>query len=247
LPYAQFSEQAQLNAMFGNAFACVHTGIAASATAQTTIAIGSTASGGTGGTADTTPSSNGLIWIGTPGTGATQNQYSIVHAMNITSSTSSAITIPSQSIGQAISIGDFIFQLGITTGPLPAWVNNTLYLGLTTQAVSGATQANILSNEPTSTGSYARIVVLNNVGNWGTATAATPSVTTSAAVMSFAASTSSGWSTGATNLVQLFISDAPTLAGGHVLAFGALGTPQAVASAGVTLSFASGAITITLT
>jgi hypothetical protein len=33
----------------------------------------------------------------------------------------------------------------------------------------------------------------------------------------------------------------------NVLAFGALGTAQAVAASGITLSFASGAITITLT
>ena len=43
----------------------------------------------------------------------------------------------------------------------------------------------------------------------------------------------------------LFIADASTLAGGNVIAVGALGTPQAVASAGITLSVT--ALTISLT
>ena len=63
---------------------------------------------------------------------------------------------------------------------------------------------------------------------------------------SFTAS-SAAWSTGATNLVTAFIADAPTLAGGNVLAVGQLTTPQAVNASGITLSFASGQITITLT
>jgi hypothetical protein len=136
--------------------------------------------------------------------------------------------------------------MGVIAGPLPAWTLNTLYIGLTTQAVSGATQANLLSGEPTSTGSYARIVVTNNATNFPNASAASPSVLTAGGPFSFPASTAA-WSTGATNLIQMFISDAPTLAGGNVLAFGALGTPQAVAAASVTLSFASGATTVALT
>jgi hypothetical protein len=45
----------------------------------------------------------------------------------------------------------------------------------------------------------------------------------------------------------MFIADASTLAGGNVIAFGALGTPQSVNASGITLSFASGAVTISLT
>jgi hypothetical protein len=45
----------------------------------------------------------------------------------------------------------------------------------------------------------------------------------------------------------MFIADALTLAGGNVLAIGALGTAQAVNASGITLSFATGAITLTLT
>lgn len=245
-PYAQYSEQAILNSMFGNCAGCVRTTIAAAATAQTAIATGSIATGGVSGNMDTTPSSTGQIWIGHPGTGATQNQYTAPHAFLLTAAAATSLTIASQSIGLAVTVGDFIFTMGSAAAPLPAWTLNTVYIGLTTQAVSGATQANILSGEPTSTGSYARIVVVNNAVSWPSATAATPSVQTSGATFSFPAS-SAAWSTGATNLVQMFISDAPTLAGGNVLAFGALGTPQAVNASGITLSFASTAITITLT
>jgi hypothetical protein len=246
MPFAQYAEQAQLLALFGNAVGAVRTIIAAGATAQTAIATGSIATGGVSGNMDTTPSSTGVIWIGTPGTGATKNQYTNPAVFQLTGSSATSLTIASQSVGLARAVGDMIFTMGATATPLPAWTLNTLYIGLTTQIVSGATQANVLSGEPTSTGSYARIAVTNNATNWPNATAASPSVMTAGGPFSFAASTAA-WSTGATNLIQMFISDAPTLAGGNVLAFGALGTPQAVNASGITLSFASGAITVTLT
>lgn len=245
-PYAQYSEQAILNSMFGNLAGCVRTTIAAAATAQTAIATGSSATGGASGNMDTTPASTGQIWTGHAGTGATQNQYTAPHAFLLTASTATSLTIASQSIGLAVTAGDFIFTMGAAAAPLPAWTLNTVYIGLTTQAVSGATQANILTGEPTATGSYARIALFNTAANWPSATAASPSVMSSGAAFSFPASTAA-WSTGATNLIQMFIADASSLAGGNVLAFGALGTAQAVNASGITLSFAGGAITLTLT
>ena len=149
-------------------------------------------------------------------------------------------------------MGDFIFLGGSssaggdTTGNAPMWKLNTVYLGLTTQAVSGATQANVLSGEPTSTGSYARVAVVNNQANLPIATAASPSVLTSGVAFSFPASTAA-WSTGSTNLIQLFIADAPTLAGGNVLAFGALTVPQAVNAASITLQVTSAGLSVSLT
>ncbi len=250
MPYAQYSEQAILNAMFGNCVGQVSTTIAAAATAQTTfITRGSIGSGNI----DNTPATGALILTGTPGTGATQNTITNPHAFLNSGGAPTATTFPiaSQSMGLALTVGDYLWLGGGstntgTTAYLPVWTLNTLYIGLTTQIVSGATQANVLSGEPTATGSYARIAVLNNRANWPIATAASPSVLTAGGPFSFAASTA-GWSTGATNLVQMFIADAPTLAGGNVLAFGALGTAQAVNASGITLSFASAAITITLT
>lgn len=251
MPYAQYSEQAILAGMFGNCCGCVRTTIAAAATAQTAIATGSFATSGVSGNMDQTPNTTAMIWTGKPGTAGTQNQYTNPHAFLLTGSAATSLTIASQSNGLALTAGDFIFlggssSAGGATTACPCWQINTMYIGLTTQAVAGSTQANVLAGEPTSTGSYARIVVPNTIANWPLPTAASPSVLTAGGPFSFAAS-SAAWSTGATNLIQMFISDAPTLAGGNVLAYGALGTPQAVNAAGITLSFAASAITITLT
>lgn len=246
MPYAQYSEQALLNSMFGNCIGCVHTTIAAGTAAQTSIAGGTFASAGVTANWDTTPPSTAQVWTGTGGSGATKNQYTNPHAFQATASAASSITIASQTMSTALTVGDFVFTMGTTAAPIGAWTVNTLYIGLTTQAVSGATQANVLSNEPTSTGSYARIVVPNNALNWVSATAAQPSVLASNLSWSFPAS-GAAWSSGASNLIQMFIADASTLAGGNVLAYGALGTPQAVNASGITLSFAIGAVTITLT
>lgn len=252
MPFAQYSEQAILNGIFGNCCGCVRTTIAAAATAQTTINTGSIATGGASGNMDQTPNATAQVWIGKPGTGATQNQYTNPHAFLLTGSAATALTIASQSIGLAITVGDFIFLGGSSSAggsltSIPNWQLNTVYLGLTTQAVSGATQANVLSGEPTNSNGYARIPIVNNQANFPTATAASPSVLTAGGPFAFPISSGGGWSTGATNLVQAFLSDAPTLAGGNVIGFGALGTAQAVNAANITLSFASGTITISLT
>jgi hypothetical protein len=247
MPYAQFTDQQILNGYFGNCFGKVRTQISAAATAQTTINTGSFASGGTSGNMDTTPSTTAMIFVGTPGSGTTQNVYTAPHSFLLTNSAATSLTIASQSIGLQISVADIILGMGTGAQPAPWGYVNTWYIGLTTQAVSGATQANVLSNEPSSTGGYARIVVPNIAANWSAATYSSPTATTaSAATFSFPASTGSGWSTGATNLVQVFLADSSTLAGGNVFGYGALTTPQAVNASGITLSFASTALTVTL-
>jgi hypothetical protein len=257
-PYAQYSEQAQLNAMFGNCCGVVKTAISAAATAQASIATGNAAAwiaggrtGSVSGNMDQTPNSTALVFIGTPGTTPNFNSYTAPHAFVLTAAAATALTIASQSIGLAISVGDFVFtggssSAGGSTTALNGWNLNTVWIGASTQAVSGATQANILTGEPTATGSYARIAVVNNQANLPIASAASPSVLTSGAAFSFPASTAA-WSTGATNLIQLFIADAPSLAGGNVLAFGALATPQAVNAASITLQVTSAGLTLSLT
>lgn len=249
MPFAQFSEQQILNSMFGNVLGKVKTTIAAAATTQTSITAGTFASGGATTTWDTaTPAATTQFFVGTPGSSGTQNQYTAPHVFLATAVVASpaSFTIASQSIGLAVTAGDIIINLGTGAAPAAAFLNNTLYVGLTTQAVSGATQANVLSGEPTSTGSYARVVLPNNLITWNAATAAQPSVTNNLAAITFAQS-SAAWSTGATNLVQVFIADAPTLAGGNVLAYGALGVAQAVNAASITLSFATTTLSVTLT
>ncbi len=262
MAYAQYTEQAILAGMFGNCCGAVRTTIAAAATAQTAIATGSLANAGASGNMDQTPNTTANIWTGTPGTTPNFNTYTAPHAFVLTNSAATSLTIASQSIGLAITAGDYIFlggsssAGGATAGVIPSMsFYNRLYIGLSTQAFAGATQANVLSAEPTSTGTYLRIgqasttpaVLWNNQADWPLPTAASPSVlTTGNGPWSFPASTA-GWSTGATNLQTMFIADALTLAGGNVLAIGALGTPQAVNASGITLSFATGAITLTLT
>ena len=243
MPFVQYSEQAILNGIFGNAYFQGNQTISAPAAATTSVTIRGTVGSGN---ADVTPVVNGMYFLGTPGSGATQNQYTNPDTLQCTGSpTATSLTLTSQTIGKSRAIGDFGFYQGLTTAPLPCMFNNTLYIGLSTATASSA-QATILAGEPTSAGSYARIVVLNNRTNWPSATAASPSVLTAGGPFSFAAS-SAAWSTGATNLVTMFIADASTLAGGNIIAAGTLGTAQAVNAASITLSFLSGAITITLT
>lgn len=110
------------------------------------------------------------------------------------------------------------------------------------QAPTGAT---ILSNEPTSTGSYARVAVVNNAANFSAATGTYPASKTNAASISFAQSTAA-WSSGATALDLVFIADSSTLAGGNVIAWGYLATAQTVNASGITPSFAASALTQTL-
>lgn len=319
MPLTAYSQPKILDQVFGNAIACVRTGIAIGG-AATTINIGSTATGGASGNADVTPSSLGLILICTPGTGATQNQYSMISAYKITSSTATAMTLPASTVASgAISVGDFIFQLGTTTTQ-STLLENTLYVGLSTVgaqttvtaasdlatlptgtinvvAVTGAnstfpggggtilvdtsnglqtvaytacsgttftgctggtgimdtsstvtlvpTNATILSSEPSSTGSYARVAMLNNAGNFTAASGSNPATKTTGAVCTFPASTAA-WSTGATACNLFFLADVSTLAGGNVITYGYLTTSQTVNASGITPSFAAGALSATL-
>ena len=238
MAYAQCTEQAILAGMFGNCAGMVRTSIAAAATAQTSIATGSLANGGASGNMDQTPNTTANIWIGTPGTTPNFNTFTAPHAFVLTNSAATSLTIASQSIGLAISVGDAIFlggsasAGGATAGVIPAMsMFQRLYIGLSTQFLSGATQSNVLSGEPTSSNGYDRIghgsstptPLWNNQANFPLPTAATPSVLTTAnGPWSFPASTGA-WSTGATNLQTMFIADALTLAGGNVLAIGGLG------------------------
>lgn len=108
----------------------------------------------------------------------------------------------------------------------------TMYFGLSTTTIqidgTGAT-------EP-SGGAYARVALVNDKTNWGTASNA--SLTNSAAV-TFPESTAS-WGT----ITNVFISDAASA--GNIWFFDALSPSRAVASA-TTVLFAIGAITVQMT
>jgi len=107
------------------------------------------------------------------------------------------------------------------------------------------TAATILTNEPTATGSYARVSVVNNAAAFSAASGTYPSTKQNASTISFPASTAA-WSSGATALDVWFIADSSTLAGGNIIAFGYLTTAQTVNASGITPSFAASTLTQTL-
>jgi hypothetical protein len=107
------------------------------------------------------------------------------------------------------------------------------------------TGATILGSEPTSAGAYARVSLVNNAAAFSAATGSYPATKQNAGTISFPASTAA-WSSGATALVMWFLADASTLAGGNVLAYGYLTTPQTVNASGITPSFAASTLTNTL-
>jgi len=124
----------------------------------------------------------------------------------------------------------------------------TCYIGVSTATyTTSLLDATLLAAEPSSTGSYARIVVTNNATNFPAATLSTATTTKKLHVsFSFAAS-SAAWSTGATALASFFIADASTLGAGNVLYMGALSpATDVVNGAGVTFSFAIDALQMTL-
>jgi hypothetical protein len=244
------SEEGILNSFFGNCIGCVRTTIAAAATAQTVINTGSIATAGASGNMDATPANNTIVFIGTPGSGATQNQYTAPHAFLVTSSTATVMTIASQSVGLAVTAGDFIWQLGLSTAPLafaPQTFVNNWYIGLSTQLTSGATFTNIASGEPTFANGYARIIVPNNVANFAAATGSLPATKTNVLTLTMAVASTGAYSTGATTLKSWFAAITPQ--GGaatDILCIGDLTTPQACNASGITPQFSPGAWTSTL-
>lgn len=114
----------------------------------------------------------------------------------------------------------------------------TLYIGLST---SDPGESGGITGEPSATGGYARITT--SAANWDASTGG--SAIDNGAVLSFPES-SAAWSTGATALTHFFITDSVTLGAGNVIASAALTTSRTVNAAGITLSFAAGAITAAL-
>src|SRR5438132_940126 len=168
MPGSQFAERGLLAQLSGSVIGQLNQTITAPAAATAAITVrGSTGSGNI----DTTPAAGQYLLMGTPGSGATQNQVSNLDVVQVTSATGTSVIIPAQTIGKSRAVGDYIWIVGTTTGGAsPGFIfNDTWYIGLTTQAVSGATQANVLSGEPTSTGGYARIAALNNAATFGAA------------------------------------------------------------------------------
>lgn len=117
----------------------------------------------------------------------------------------------------------------------------------------GDDAASAASTEPTiGTGAYARAVLTaaNLTAAAQTGTAGTPRVVQNTALIQFAVSTGSGYSTGATNLTWFALwfgaSRATTVLLADMHSRGQLSAGQAVNSAGVILEFAAGALQINI-
>jgi hypothetical protein len=251
----QYQGIGTLAMIFGPAVACVRTTISALTASTVTINIGSVATGGVSGNADTTPPNNSIILIAHPsGSGVSQNLYTTVSAFAITSSTATAITIPTCTNPYAITVGDFIFLLGIntattvTTPPQIPILLSHLYIGLSTQAWSSTvTDAQLLTGEPTSAGNYSRIDCLNSSTNWPVGATAAEIETSQNAVAQTFATSNAAYSTTTTALASWFCTDLVTLAAGHVVWSGALTPATDICNGtGVTFSFAINALKATI-
>lgn len=129
MPLGTYSEPKLLDQLFGAVEAQCNQAISAGTAAQTSITLrGSIGSGN----ADVTPSS-GEIWLFvTPGTGATQNQYTNWDVFQATGGTATSITFASRTVVAARAVGDYAFRLATTTSFLRFLIENTVYVGLST-------------------------------------------------------------------------------------------------------------------
>lgn len=105
--------------------------------------------------------------------------------------------------------------------------------------------ATILAAEPTATGSYARVAVVNNAANWSAATGSYPATKVNGATFTFPASTAA-WSSGASALAICFLADSSTLGAGNILLWGYASPAQTVNAASITPSVASSSFTQTV-
>jgi hypothetical protein len=112
-------------------------------------------------------------------------------------------------------------------------VNSTLYVGLSTTAVSNSGTG---YTEPTA-GAYARVAVVNNKSNFTVASTGSLSNNTS---ITFPESTAA-WGT----ITYVFLADSGTTSAGNVLYFEALSTAKTIQTA-TTVLFAPNAITISM-
>lgn len=134
---------------------------------------------------------------------------------------------------------------GVTATTLTGCAGGTGVIDTTSDVILAPTQAVILAAEPSATGGYARVAVVNNPTNFPASTGSAPATKNNGGTIAFPASTAA-WSTGATVLNIWFIADVSTLAGGNIIAYGYLTTAQAVNASGITPSFAASALTNTL-
>jgi hypothetical protein len=113
---------------------------------------------------------------------------------------------------------------------------STMYMGLSTTTIQISGTG---STEPSTSGTaYARVAIVNNKTNWGTASAASLA---NAAAVTFAESTAS-WGT----ITYVFLAASGTRGTADIWYYEALSTPKTVQTA-TTVQFSIGAITVSMT
>lgn len=246
MPLGNVLEPVILDQLFGNLIGQVNQTISAPAATTTTITVmGSAGSGNM----DITATANQIFVLATPSavigsTVSTPNNYTNVDVVTAsTGSTGTSLHIASQTIGKSRAVGDAIFLFGSTTSDVPVYSPNTLYVGMSTQGFSGATDANILSHEATG-GGYLRIPIIDNNANFPDATGTAPASSSLGVSFSFPLS-SGAWSGGAA-LNTGFISDSPVAGAGRVIWFGQLNPTVTVSATSTTVTFGVGSITLQL-
>lgn len=140
----------------------------------------------------------------------------------------------------------------LTNAEMAAYLNNRftggasltnaeLYMGFTTASPTGSGS---FTNEPTSTGGYARLAI-GATGTTKCAAATAGVITNGNGALTFATS-SAAWSTGATALTYWFIATSGTIGAGTMLYYGALGSSITVNAANLAPSFATSQLSLTL-
>jgi hypothetical protein len=177
MPLGTYAEPKFLDMLLGSCVAQCNSTIAAGTAATTTFNLRGSSGAGN---ADLTPAA-GEIWLFvTPGSGATQNQYTNAELYLVTSGTTTSITFASRTTVTARAVGDFGFRLMTATAFLGAILENTVYVGLSSVgATTSIAAGSDLATLPTGT----LTVVSTGVANGGAALTNGGSFTTSGTLL----------------------------------------------------------------
>ena len=170
MPMGQVTEPMVLDQFFGCAIAQMNQTITAPAATTTSLTVmGSAGSGGI----DVAIPANSYIILGTPGTGATQNNYTHVDVLQVTAlanAGATTLTIASQTVGKITGARGLHLLPGLDHQPEPGAVPQHPLPG----TVPRRDSAGRLQPTSRATGErrigYARIAVLNNNANFPDAT-----------------------------------------------------------------------------
>jgi hypothetical protein len=163
MPLSPYAEPKLLDQILGVCVGQVNQVISAGTAAQTSLTTRGSAGSGN---MDITPANGEIYLCMTPGTGATQNQYTAWDVFMATGGTATSITFASRTVVAARAVGDYVFRIGTTTTFDRHLFLNTVYVGLSTAgATTSVAAGSDLATLPTGT----ITVVSTGAGNGGAA------------------------------------------------------------------------------